>query len=87
MNPLDPPPGLPLLYSVSRNMFVHLVFRKLNEAIYSAELTVHYRKLFFFFTYFNVLLFQQTTESSSSYTTTASQVGLQSQTFDFVVAL
>ena len=67
-------------------MFVHLVFRKLNEAIYSAELTVHYRK-FFFFTYFNVLLFQQTTESSSSYTTTASQVGLQSQTFDFVVAL
>ena len=86
MNPLDPPPGLSLLYSVSRNMFVHLVFRKLNEAIYSAELTVHYRKLFFF-TYFNVLLFQQTTESSSSYTTTASQVGLQSQTFDFVVAL
>ena len=68
-------------------MLVHLVFRKLIEAIYSAELTAHYRKpFFFFFTYFNVLLFQQTTESSSSYTATASQVGLQSETFDFVVA-
>lgn len=69
-------------------MLVYLVFRKLIEAIYSAELTAHYRKpfFFFFFTYFNVLLFQQTTESSSSYTTTASQVGLQSETFDFVVA-